>query len=144
MIDYPAGFDATRDKQRPICGVLAVALAADVSFDVAFAACKRNMMSFQKRMRGATYAPQRDEALRELAVKFDPNWRCNDIHTFSVMQFCEMHADDGKTYLLEIRGHILTLKGGRIIDQHINKPWREYHHPRVKLHRAVRIEGKGW
>lgn len=141
---YPEGFDATQDKNRPICGVLAVAIAAGVSFDVAFAACKRNMPKHRQRMRGSTYKEQRDAALKELGVKFNARFRCNDIHTFSVLQFCEMHANDGFVYLLEVRGHVMTFRDGCIIDQGKYIPWQSYAKPRIKLKRVVKIIGKGW
>ena len=142
-MEYPAGFDSATMRNKPICGVLAVAIAAGVSFDVAFAACKRNMPAHRQRMRGSTYQPQRDQALKELGVKFHIFGKL-EVEHLSVMEFCRKAEGNGLTYLLEIRGHIMTLKDGRLIDQHINKPWREYHHRQIKLKRVVRIDGKGW
>lgn len=138
---YPDGFVRERDRKRPICGVLAVAIAAKVSFDVAFEACKRNMPKHRQRMRGSTYKEQRDAALRELAVKFTV------INTEqSVRDFCQVRQDDGYVYILEVRGHVLTLRDGAIIDQSRYCIWQDYarQHPRMKLKRAVRIDGKGW
>jgi hypothetical protein len=138
-IEYPAGFDSARDRKRPICGILAVALGADVSFDVAFQACKRNMPKHRQRMRGSTYKEQRDQCLKDFGVKFEVI-----LTNRSVMEFCQYHENDGFTYLIEIRKHVMTFRNGHLIDQAINIPWRQYHHPRIGVVRAIKILGKGW
>lgn len=141
-MEYPEGFDATVMRNKPICGVLAVAICAGVSYPVAFAACKRNMPAHRQRMRGSTHPSQREAALRELAVKFTDLTR--HYRDFSVMSFCAGFADDDNTYMLKVRKHVLTLKGGFLIDQQRCIPWQNYTHPRIKLKGVLRIDGKGW
>lgn len=140
---YPEGFDQSTMHNKPICGILAVAIAAGVKYDVAFAACKRNMPAHRQRMRGSTYDSQRDKALSQLAVKFTV-YDKDKVRHYSVLDFCANNADNGVVYLLEIRGHVVTLKNGFIIDQHACVPWQQYKHPRIKLKRVVQIDGKGW
>ncbi len=142
-MEYPAGFDPSRDSNRPLCGVLAVAIAAQVSLPVAWEACKRNMPSHRQRMRGSTHSSQRDAALSQLAVKFYVFGK-KQVEHLSVIEFARKAEGNGLVYILEIRGHAMTLKNGFIIDQHRCVPWQQYHHPRVKLKRVVRIDGKGW
>ena len=135
MSNYPVGFDPETHRNKPICGVLTIAIAAGVSYDKAHELCRQNMPSHRARFRGATYDTQRDAALKQAGIKFTvlkPN--------ISVMKFCDWFAKDGKTYLLQVRGHVMTLKNGFLIDQHICKPWQQYHHPRIKVKRVVRID----
>lgn len=141
-MDYPSGFDFGRDNNRPICGVLAVALVAGVSLDVAFAACRRNMPAHRSRMRGSTYDRQRDVSLSQLGVRFT----VLPTNNLSVIEFAALREDanDPFNYILEVRGHVLTLANNRLIDQCRNIHWTGYSHPRIKLKRIIRIDGKGW
>lgn len=141
-VEYPEGFDQSVMQHKPICGVLAVALAAGVSYEVAHAACKRNMPKSRKRFRGATYNSQRDKALEQFGLRFTVFK--TDFVGYTVKEFCQLVEGHNKIYLVEIRGHVMTLKDGFLIDQHICKPWQLYHHPRIKVKRIVRIDGTVW
>lgn len=138
---YPDGFDTTA-KRVGNCGVLALAICAGVSYQVAWEACKRNLKLLGKdrqRMRVATNHAQRLASLRQLAVK------CIEVDPegFTVRQFAERYADNGKVYMLRIKGHVVTLKGGFVVDQHRCLPWQQYN-KRRKILNAIRIDGKGW
>lgn len=135
-MEMPAGFDPEYHKNKPICGVLAVAICANVSYDVAHARCKDNQPSHCKRFRGTTYFTQRKAALSQLWVRFTEL----DYKHLSVMEFCMFKEGDNFTYMLDIRGHCITFKDGLLIDQHGIVPWRKYKHPRIKIRRCLRIE----
>jgi hypothetical protein len=144
---YPEGFDATAMKKKPICGVLAVAIAAGVSYPVAHAACKRAMhkLDLGKRFRGATFWRQRAEALKGFGVRFTV-FDVKAVGHMSVIEFCaDRYAYEPEAvYMIDIRGHTMILRQGCIIDQSNYIPWQSYAHPRVRVKRAVRIDGKGW
>ncbi|HYH16117.1 MAG TPA: hypothetical protein VD794_12900 [Flavisolibacter sp.] len=140
-MEYPDGFDKTKLRNKPICGILAVAIAAGVSYPVAYQTLRTvfHEKKLGSRFRGTTWQGQQLAALDRLAVKYR-------VFQFdkSVMKFCELHQDDGFIYLISIKGHIMTFKNGFIIDQHFCAPWQEYAHPRMKIKRVVKIVGKGW
>lgn len=140
-VEYPAGFDQTKLFKKPICGILAVAIAANVSYPVAYAACKRNLPTHAKRFGGKTWKEQRDKALSQLGIAHKTMY---EPHRLSVMLFCARYAEPGKTYILEVRGHVMTFKDGYIIDQVRVVPWQSYSHPRIKLQRVIEITGSAW
>lgn len=141
-VNYPDGFDQSVMQNKPICGVLAVALAAGVAYDVAHSACKRHMPSHAKRFRGGTYSGQREKALRDLGICFT-NFNLDNT---TVLEFCAERAsfNDSRIYLIQIRAHVITFKNGFLIDQSICKPWQMYHHPRIKIKSVTRIDGSIW
>lgn len=67
-MDYPAGFFGSYHSQKPICGVLAVAIAAGVTYDVAHEGCKRHLPKDRQRFGGKTYDFQRISAMNDLGV----------------------------------------------------------------------------
>lgn len=142
-MEYPEGFDTTA-KRRGNCGVLATAICAGVSYQVAWAALKRNLHLLgrdRQRMGVRTNHCQRLAAMRELAVKFTEI----DAGSVTVKQFAQWAAkyDHNETYMLRVKGHVVTLKNGMIIDQRICIPWQQYN-KRKPILNAVRIDGKGW
>lgn len=143
MIDYPCGFDASVHSKKPICGVLAVALCAGVSYPVAHAACKASMKALKLGVRfgGRTWLTQIEHSLKGLAVRF-AKYRVHDNPTVGF--FAAHRAEPGVTYLLRVKGHFVTLRDGMLIDQISNAPWQLHKTHRRHVTHYLRIDGKGW
>lgn len=143
-MEYPQGFADTHWRKRGICGVLAVALAAEVTFEVAHAACKRAMheLALGQRFRGGTYHIQRLHALRGLAVRFTEL----DFKDMSIRRFIDEFAEADTTYILATKSHVITLRNRIIADQANIKPslQHKYGGRRVITKPVIRIDGKGW
>lgn len=142
-MEYPSGFKAEVHSKKPICGVLAVALCAGVSYDVAHAACKRSMLALKlgMRFRGRTYLRQLKHALSGLAVRFT-EYKQNDNPT--IAHFAEFRAEPEVTYLLRVSGHFLTLRDGILIDQGACLPYSLHKCKGRHITHYLRIDGKGW
>lgn len=112
--EYPSGFLPVH-KTKPICGVLAVAVCAVVSFEEAHAACKRNLPSHRKRFGGRTFDEQRIRAMFDLKVKFVV-WKHTP--TCTVDEFVLQYAEAGKTYQLKVSRHVITVCNGWVMDQY--------------------------
>jgi len=140
-IEYPVGFSQEELRNKPICGVLAVAIAAGVSYQVSLAALKRNMPSHRKRFTGGTYDQQQLAALSQLGVQYQvtlvDGWRFGEM-----VEAGKFEADT--TYLITIRGHIFTYRNGIVCDQSKNMLWSETLTKKKKVLRIVKIIGKGW
>jgi len=108
MIDYPDGY-----QPGPICGVLSTAICAGVSFYAAHAWFKARKGA---KWKGSTTVSVRDEALKHFGVKFETKRWTRPRPT--VKTFAAKHAAKGATYMLRVRGHVVTLRNGWVLDQH--------------------------
>lgn len=110
-LEYPDGF--TDDlSRRGICGILAVAIAANVSYDKARAACK--LFHPGKRLRGRTWHRQRMNALWSLGVRF--------VETEGEFGSARALLDSGQLkrdtlYMLRVNGHAFCSFNGCVADQ---------------------------
>ena len=118
-IEYPNGFSQPEMSRKPICGVLAIAVCASVDYQVAHAACKRNMPNHRQRFRGATFPTQQLKALDELAVRYVQvlvqGWRLCDL--------IRERFEPGVLYMVTVPGHVVTVKDGFVCDQGGIKHW---------------------
>lgn len=144
-MEYPQGFADSHWRKRGICGVLAVAIAAEVTFEVAHAACKRAMLELKLgvRFRGGTWHRQRVHALRQLGVKFVeyPEYK-----GMTFRQFIDEYAVEDVTYMLANKGHVISVRNGMVADQANIKPRQEHKYGgRSVIDKPViAILGKGW
>lgn len=101
-------------SQKGVCGILAVAISAGVSYKQANEACKKNMMPWQKRHRGGTFTEQRMGALKTLGKRFVeivPEQRRN-VRT-TIRELCR----SDRTYVLTTAQHVLVYRNGELADQ---------------------------
>lgn len=144
MIDRPEGFiDAYAN--RGVCGVVATAIAAGVSYEVAKATLKKAMHSLypdRQRMRGATTYAQRKLALSWLAVIYSEHV---EFLGMSVESFAKYNSKPNVTYMICFKGHVFTLRNGIICDQSYNGPVENWYRSKRQINRPViEIEGVGW
>jgi hypothetical protein len=112
-MQYPKDF-TTEIAKKPICGVLSVAMIANVTFARATQACKNNMLSFQKRHGGKTYHEQRINALKELGVE------CREIPVTQKLTLgatIELICRPSRTYMITTSSHVVTVAQDEVADQ---------------------------
>lgn len=142
--EYPEGFFANYHSEKPICGVLATAIAACVTYDVAHATCKQAMhdvFPHRQRFGGVTYEPQIDLALKRLGVQYEKTvFNSNRPKLIDLVN--ELEAD--VLYQVVTPKHIQCIKNGFLIDQ--GRLLRVELCPQAKKRvRYIRkIIGKGW
>lgn len=144
-VEYPAGFKSPFHKRKPICGVLAVAIAANVSFDVAQAACKASMHKLypnRKRFGGRTHSRQLLDAMRGFGVDFDFSAITGNLTVGNAIK--EGLLDLDAHYMIWVKGHVFTLKAGYVIDQSRNEPYQDCNMLRMQLRKFALIKGKKW
>lgn len=132
-IRYPAGY---APRKEPHCGVLAVAIAAGVSFEDAWGTIKAQA-SYGASWRGRTYDADRSRALKALGASYVERFHvparmirgtCHAVaggryvERCTVATFARRHAKPGVTYLLTVGGHCVTLRDGIVADQHAVAP----------------------
>lgn len=145
---YPEGFYAGYHSQKPICGVLAVALAAGVTYDVAAKRCKEAMHDIyptRQRFGGKTSTPQRELAMKRLGVKFERT----DIVSkrpklIDVVKTFEPDTMYHVVYKYSGGGHILTVRNGYIIDQARLTLIELSPCAKKRICEVTKIIGKGW
>ena len=138
-MEYPQGFFDTYHSQKPICGVLAVAIAAGVTYDVAHAACKRNMAAHRQRFGGKTGDGQRVKAMAELGVKTEY------VELKGSLKDVIEQLEPGIIYHIIYARHVISVKDGNIIDQSFNGHYLTFSKVgsrRVK--KVLKIIGRGW
>ena len=144
-MEYPSGFKAEIHSKKPICGVLAVAVCAGVSYDVAHAITKKvtlELMPERQRFGGRTYLKHLRVAMERLAVKLSPTIVVNK--PLTVARFAREYAKPGMTYLLQISGHFLCVRDGIAIDQEQSLPVELHKCQRCQVKKFIAVEGKGW
>ena len=118
-MQYPEGYSA----KGPHCGVLSVAVCAEVSFDRAWLLIKK-IKKPRGLWKGSTFESDREQALWALGVKFakttvlKPNVRFRE--------FVANHAQPGFVYMVRMPGHVVTYKDGMLLDQSGLKPYRQH------------------
>lgn len=128
---YPADY-GTDGRNGGHCGVLAVAMAAGVSFEAAWDALKR-IGKKPHNWKGSTRPHERAEALKGFGVRFAEQ-RLVSASLISglcpayveamgygprctVATFATRKAKPGVTYMVRVRGHVVTVRDGMIADQ---------------------------
>ena len=142
MIERPEGFIASH-ANRGICGVIATAICANVSYQVAWATLKQIMIEDEigQRFRGGTYKNQRNKALSRLAVKHEEvkagmGWK--------VWEFVAHVCEPGVMYMVCFKGHVFCIKDAWVIDQSYSGPIQAWKVRNKKVTYAIKIIGKGW
>ena len=142
-MQYPDGF-LPEHRNRGICGVLALSICADVSFDVARATLKMAMHKLyptRQRFRVGTHKPQIELALKMLGIRFVNR---PEYEGMTVGNFTHICKPDVK-YMVYMSRHVATVFDRKICDQGaINLP--VFHRvSRWKINRPViEIIGRGW
>jgi hypothetical protein len=143
--EYPQGFYASYHSQKPICGVLAVALAAGVTYDVASEACKQAMKDLypsRQRFGGKTSTPLRELPMKRLGVKFD---RTNITSKRPKLIDAVKDFEPDALYLVVVPKHVMTVRNGYVIDQSkltLVELCGKRANQRVS--EITKITGKGW
>lgn len=143
-MEYPEGFFSSYHSQKPICGVLAVALAAGVTYDVANEACKQAMKDLyptRQRFGGKTSTAQRELAMKRLGVKFE---RTN--YASKAPKLIDVIADlePGVIYHIVTPKHVQTVRDGILIDQGRALPVALCPQAKKRVREVTKILGKGW
>jgi hypothetical protein len=114
MLEYPSGFADSKHRKRACCGILAIAMACNVSFEKATQACKAGMLPHQKRMGVRTYYQQRMNALWRLGIKTKSEYG-RDMG--SVGYWIVNHAKPDTNYIISFKGHTMSYRNNAIGDQ---------------------------
>ena len=144
MDKYPEGFFSSYHSQKPICGVLAVALAAGVTYDVALAACRDAMKVVhpsRQRFGGKTSAPQRELAMKRLGVKFE---RVDYVAKRPKLIDVIKDFEPGVLYHVCTPGHVQTVKDGILVDQGRMLPVALCPQAKKRVSEVTKIIGRGW
>lgn len=144
-MEYPCGFVKEVHSRKPICGVLAVALCAGVSYDVAHAAVRKATFDAnpsRQRFGGRTYLRDLKTAMTRMAVKLSPTIKVTQPMT--VQRFTDDVAKPDITYLIQVSGHFMTLRNRILVDQSYNVPVELHKRRRSQVIKFVAVLGKGW
>jgi len=139
-------------RSGPNCGVTAMAIAANISFDSAWDLLKRvhrdrrgghlsniktnnNMFSKKTKFTGATHDAERELAYKLIGLKTTKlNWKDkyaiakkNGNFVLTLKNFVEWGTAKGKTYIVTTTGHVQVVKDDWVIDQGGAKSIEEYH-----------------
>jgi hypothetical protein len=124
------------------CGVLSVAMCANVSFAVAEKACK-----LSSRSKGGTNHYQREQALKALGVRFESKLvmvkvgngaYCKYVQP-TIRTFVRDHTAPGVTYMLRVNKHVVTVRDGIVMDQQSVKPAAEHWSRNMRVTRVTKI-----
>lgn len=103
------------EKENNCCTVVATAIACNVRFSKA----KRVLASVSGRRkgRGVAFRLTHNEAFKALGKKLKPcvTWTSCPTVT-SLEQWANRSENKGKVFLVYIRGHVLTIRQGKVID----------------------------
>lgn len=134
-MDFPS--DWTEDLVRkPICGVLAVAVIASVTFHKATLAIKANMLPHQKRHGGKTYHEQRLGALKQLGIEFKDVM----VRDFTLNRYFQSGMLNSRDmYMINVTGHVIVYHDGYILDQRGKMPFEDYPNKRQMIKNVTRI-----
>jgi hypothetical protein len=143
-MEYPEGFFSSYHSQKPICGVLAVALAAGVSYDIAHEHCKATMhILYPKRQRfgGRTYSNQRELAMDRLGVKYE---KTEFVTKRPKLVDIVKTFEPGVMYHVVTAGHIQTIKDGILVDQGVKEKVENCPQAKKRVKHIIKIIGRGW
>ena len=121
-------------RSGPNCGVTAMAIAANISFDSAWDLLER-VDKRSKKFTGATFDADREIAYKKLGLKTTKiNFKDRyDIakkkgnFVLTLKNFVEWGTVKGKTYIVTTTGHVQVVKDNWVIDQGGAKPIAEFH-----------------
>jgi hypothetical protein len=113
-MEYPDGF-LDDHRRMPICGILAVAICANVSFETAKATLARCKLPHQTRMRSRTFPRQQANALWTLGMKFAEHVQFDGM---TVERFITEFSKPGVLYKLHTQGHVFCVRNHAVIDQY--------------------------
>lgn len=99
--------------RAPICGVVAIALAANIPFAQAWELTKLRMKS-PNRWRGRTTLKQRVRVLDVLDV---PYQEVKLPRQMTLKTFVENHTRRDVTYKVTVTGHVVTVRNKAVADQ---------------------------
>ena len=122
--------------RKPICGVLAVAVAANTTFAKATFAIKSNMLSHQKRHGGKTYHEQRIGALKQLGVDFHDT----TVDKITLNRFITSVAKPNTLYMINVTGHVILYNDGKVLDQRGLVNWEDYPNKKQIVRNVTRIK----
>lgn len=115
------------------CGVLSIAMCANVSFEKAWAACR-----MRKGSKGGTTHYQRVQALKALGVRFEePALYARKAVTLRT--FVRDWTVPGVTYSITLAGHVVTVQDGIVMDQQSVKPAADHWCRNKRVKRAIKI-----
>jgi len=142
--EYPAGFFSSYHSQKPICGVLAVAIAAGVTYDVACQTLTDSMKVVhpnRQRFGGKTTDAWRSHALRALGVKFEETIIVNKKPRLidAIKDF-----EPGVIYLVVTPNHVQAIRDGYLIDQGRLQRVELCPQAKKRVSSICKIIGKGW
>jgi hypothetical protein len=145
---YPEEFFGNYHSQKPICGVLAVALAADVPLDIANATMRDSMKKVspeRQRFCGPSTKGEQNHALKALGVQFEEV----DVKSLGArtMKLKDVAAklEPGVMYHLTTPKHISTVRDGQLIDQgRKNQPIDQVSFRDKRVSHIRKIIGRGW
>jgi hypothetical protein len=145
---YPEEFYGNYHSQKPICGVLAVALAADVPFNIANDRLRDSMKEVSKerqRFCGPSTCAERDHAMKALGVNFEYiDVKSLGARTMKLKDVVEK-LEAGVMYHVVTPKHISTIRDGKLIDQgRKNQPISEVSFRDKRVSKIVKILGRGW
>lgn len=143
-MEYPEGFFSSYHSQKPICGVLAVAVAAGVTYDVAHDAIKRAMHKLtphRQRFGGWTQPNWQNDALSQLGVKFEETIIASKKPKL-INAIADFEPD--VTYIVGTPKHVQVIRNGVLIDQGKLAPVATCSQAKKHVNRIVKIIGRGW
>jgi hypothetical protein len=111
---YPSDWKEELSK-KPICGVLATAVAASVTFEKATDAIKRSLMPWQKRHGGKTYPEQVAEAMNKLGVNYT---QLPQPERMTLHKWHSLYAMPNVHYMVWTSGHVVTVQNAYAMDQY--------------------------
>jgi len=144
VFEYPQGFYSNYHSQKPICGVLATAIASGVTYDVAHELCKQAMADlYPKRQRfgGKTTTAQRELAMSRLGVRFE---RTNIVSKKPKLIDAVKDFEPGIIYLVVTPKHISAILDGYLIDQSRLQRIELVSFANKRVSEITKITGKGW
>lgn len=143
-MEYPVGFDQATYRKKPICGVLAMAMVCEVSWQVAHAACRQAMIDVnphRKRFGGITNLEQLELVMSRQAVKFQKHDMTGK-RILRLHDFVCYYSKPDITYLVRTPGHIMTVRNHCVVDQ--ARSCNFLLRKNTKVTHWYEITGKGW
>lgn len=101
-------------QRAPICGVVAISMAANIPFTQAWELTKLRMAS-PSRWRGRTTLKQRVRLLDVLDVPYE---EIKLTRRMTLKTFVEKHTRRDVTYKVTVTGHVVTVRNNAVADQH--------------------------
>lgn len=123
------------NPQKPICGVLSIAIIANCTFEKATEVVKKHMLPHQKRHGGKTYHEQRKNALKELGVNF------TELRPYGTAQRWISENRPGY-FMITTTSHVITVLDGYVCDQTQVCHYSEMLGGRCRVKHVLRVEGR--